>query len=90
MKVYSETSHTFKTELPAKIVANMYIYTHKHINIRTYSKADFKKLFSQAYLEFSHTSAIKIFAKIVNTYEYNDVVSRDTSKRFACNTYEVY
>ena len=69
MKVYSEISHTFKTELPAKIVTNMYIYAHIHINPRTYSKVDFKKLFSQVYSEFSHTSTIKIFAKIVNTFE---------------------
>ena len=61
MKVYSETSHIFKTELPAKMVANMYMYTNIHINTGTYSKVDFKKLFSQAYSEF-----IKIFAKIVN------------------------
>ena len=54
MKVYSETSHVFKTELPAKIVTNMYIYTNIHINTGTYSKVDFKKLFSQAYSEFSH------------------------------------
>ena len=79
MKVYSETSHTFKTELPAKIVTNMYICAYIHINTRAYSKVDFKKLFSQAYSEFSHTSTIKIFAKIVNTFEYNDVVSRDAS-----------
>ena len=81
MKVHSETSHTFKTELPAKIVTNMYIYTHIHISTQTYSKVDFKKLFSQAYSysEFSHTSTIKIFTKIVNTFEYNDVVSRNAS-----------
>ena len=45
MKVHSETSHTFKTELPAKIVTNMYIYTHIHINTQTYSKVDFKSYF---------------------------------------------
>ena len=69
MKVYSEITHTFKTELPAKIVTNMYIYTHIHINTRTYSKVDFKKLFLQASSEFSHTSTIKVFAKLVNTFE---------------------
>ena len=90
MKVYSETSHTFKTELPAKIVTNTYIYTHIHINTRTYSKVDFKKLFSQLYSGFSHTSTINIFAKIIHTFEYNVVVSRDVSKRFVCKIYEAY
>ena len=89
MKVHSEVSHTFRTKLPVKIVTNMYKYTHIHLNTRTYSKVDFKKLFSQVYSEFSHTSTIKIFEKIVNIFEYNDVVSRDASKRFACRIYEV-
>ena len=43
MKVHSEVSHTFRTELPVKIVTNMYKYTHIHLNTRTYSKVDFKK-----------------------------------------------
>ena len=44
---------------------------------------DFKELISEAYPEFSHTWKIKIFAEIVNAFEYNDVVSRPVSKRFA-------
>ena len=51
---------------------------------------DFKKLIVEAYPEFSQTWKIKIFAKIVNAFEYNDVVSRPISKRFACKIYEVY
>ena len=84
-KAYLEISHTFKTELPAKIVTNIYIYT-----TRTYSKVDFKKLTSDEYSEFSHTWAIKTFAKIVNAFEYNDVAFRPASKRFSPKIYEVY
>ena len=51
---------------------------------------DFKELISEAYPEFSHTWKIKIFAEIVNAFEYNDVVSRPVSKRFARKIYEVY
>ena len=50
---------------------------------------DFKKLIAEAYPEFSHTWKIKIFAKIANAFEHNDVVSRPVSKRFACKIYEV-
>ena len=67
----------------------MFIYTNIHVNTRTYSKADFKNLISEAYSEFSHTSTKKIFAKIVYVFLYNDAVSRHASKRFACKTYEV-
>ena len=33
MKVYSEVIHTFRTELPVKIVTGMYTYTPKYPNI---------------------------------------------------------
>ena len=46
----------------------MFIYTNINVNTRTYSKADFKKLISEAYSEFSHTSMKKIFAKIVHAF----------------------
>ena len=86
MKVYSETSHTFKIEIPAKIVTNMHIYTNIHINTRTYSKVEFKKLFSQAYSGFSHTSTIKIFAKVVNTFEYK-LLSPEMSQKVLCEKF---
>ena len=38
---YVKISHTFKTELPTKIVTNIYICTNILVYTPTYSKVDF-------------------------------------------------
>ena len=84
-EAYSETSHIFKTELPAK-----YLQIYIHINPWTYSKEDFCTPMSETYSEFGQIWKKKIFAKIDNAFEYNGVVSRPISKCFPCKIYEVY
>ena len=64
-------------------------YKYIHINTWIYSKVDFKKPMSGTYSEFGQTWKIKVFAKIVNAFEYNGVVSRRVSKCFPCKIYEV-
>ena len=51
---------------------------------------DFKKPVSGTYSEFGQTWKIKVFAKIVNAFEYNGVFSRPVSKCFPCKIYDVY